>query len=270
MSDFQANESTNDSGELGFKDVFDKVTTGAGVGVQVFDTVGQELGGAVPFLGTALDAYGFCDGLYSMGSAMLAEDGKGLHDDRLYEGAGAVVNNGVSLAGTGLAAALGIMATGTSAAAGTLLGGPLGTAVGGAAGAAAALTIVEGANTAMGVGMAAADGLGALAGHHRGEDAEFSADGITGSLIRGAFGDESLGWGVGSSVSNALGGGVGADIAGGAAGTAANLIAMPLNGIDTVLGGAVNFYDDLTDDDEEESTAWQDFKTSVNPFAGMY
>ncbi len=264
MSDLKTQEQG-----LGFWDVVDSTLTYAGAGLTALDTFGgDKLGGAVPLLGSAIDAYGLAGGLMGMGGAF-SGDGKGLHDDEFYDGAGAVVNNGMSLGMTGLAAGF----TAAGAGAGGLVGsifGPLGTMVGGAGGAMAAAGMVEGANTVIGAGMAAADMAGQATKYAGGDDAEFSADSITGGLLRGTLGDESLGWSAGSAVSNTLGGGVGADVVGGIAGTALNLAALPLNLADTAIGGAVNFGADLYDDDSEESTLWSSVKSAVNPFAGMY
>ena len=129
---------------------------------------------------------------------------------------------------------------------------------------------IEFANTALGLATAGIDAAGLAAWAAGGEDAKFSTDSMIGGMIRGTMGDESLGWDVGASTSAALGGGLGADIVGGVVGTGANLLASPLNVADTVIGGGVNFFADLADNDSDESTAWQDFKTSLNPFAGMY
>lgn len=259
--------------------------TGAGVfntfteGAQALTTVAPDVaewaadvGGATPWVGGALDVLGFGKGLVDMGGALHSADGKGLHDDDFYEGAGAVINNGASLGLTGLGLAVGAGMIGTGGLVGSIFG-PLGTAVGGSAGAtgaAATMAGIEFANTALGLATAGIDAVGLAAWAAGGEDAKFSTDSMIGGMIRGTMGDESLGWDVGASTSAALGGGLGADIVGGVVGTGANLLASPLNVADTVIGGGVNFFADLADNDSDESTAWQDFKTSINPFAGMY
>lgn len=255
-------------------DVVDSIVSMINIGAAGYDAAApflgpiEELSAATPFIGSAADLWGLGNGVADVVGA-LSEGGEGMHDDDFYDGAGSIVNNGVSLAGTGLALGLTAAAGGAGGFVGSIFG-PLGTAIGGAGGAAAAATMVEGANTVVGAGMAGLDALGLGARIMGGRDAAFGADSITGSLIRGTMGDESLGWGVGSSVSSALGGGVGADIAGGVVGTATNLMAAPVNIADTMIGGLVNFGADVMDSDETESTAWQDFKTSINPFAGMY
>jgi hypothetical protein len=268
VSDFE--EKPRDQQQsLGVMDVVDSVMTYAGAALS-FPGV-DEAGGAVPLLGTAIDAYGFASGLAGMGGAFM-EGGQGLHDDGFYDGAGAVVNNGLSLGLTGLAAGV----TAAGAGAGGLVGsifGPIGTGLGsalGLGGATAVAGAIEGLNSTIGMGMAAADMLGQGAGAIGGADAEFSADSITGGLIRGGWGDESMGWSIGSAVSGALGGGTGADVVGGLVGSAANVPLMPLNFLDTAIGGATNFVGDLVDGNDQEDDRWQTFKDSINPFAGMY
>ena len=253
-------------------DVIDSVMTYAGATLAGLDKFGgDELGAAVPILGNLVDAYGFASGVVGMGGAFTG-DGQGLHDDAFYDGAGAVVNNGLSLGLTGLAA--GVEAAGAGA--GGLVGsvfGPIGAGLGsmlGLGGATAVAAGIEGVNSTIGVGMAAADLLGQGAAAIGGADAEFSADSMTGAMIRGTMGDESLGWSVGSAVSGALGGGTGADIVGGLAGTAANVPLLPLNMADTAIGGAMNFVGDFVDGNDQEDDRWQALKDSINPFAGMY
>lgn len=248
------------------------MTTYGGAALSFLDKFGgDELGAAVPFLGNAIDAYGLVSGAVGMGGAFTG-DGKGLHDDAFYDGAGAVANNGLSLGLTGLAAGVGAAGAGAGGLVGSIFG-PIGTGIGSMVGLGSSTAVaagIEGVNSTIGVGMATADLLGQGAGAFGGDDAEFSADSMTGAMIRGTMGDESIGWGVGSAVSGALGGGTGADIAGGLAGCAANLPLLGLNVADTAIGGAVNFAGDLLDDNSAEDDRWQGFKDSINPFAGMY
>jgi hypothetical protein len=108
---------------------------------------------------------------------------------------------------------------------GTILGGAgVGIAAAGTAGAPYGLALAAGEGVADVAGQAAAWGFGKKAG--------FSADNIVGGLARGLAGDRSLG----SSVSNALGGG----FWGGAAGTATNILAAPVNLMSTIGGGIAN------------------------------
>lgn len=252
--------------------VVDNTMTYAGAALTFLDASGlDELGGAVPMLGSAIDLYGLGKGVADMGGAFMG-NGEGLHDDAFYDGAGAVVNNGVSLGLDGLAAGILAASSGAGGAVGSVFG-PVGTALGsalGLGGGAAVAGGIEALNTALGVGMAGADLAGAAAGAIGGDDAAFSADSITGAMLRGTMGDESIGWGVGSMVSGALGGGMAADVVGGIVGSAANVPLMPINVIDTCIGGGMNFVGDLVDGNDKEDDRWQGFKDSINPFAGMY
>jgi len=87
------------------------------------------------------------------------------------------------------------------------------------------------------------DGLGAISGGIE-ADTAFNADSMTGGMLRGMFGDESMG----ADVANSLGGGA----LGWTAGTLANLnpVTMGLNQADTVAGGIVNWAGNMIDSDE--------------------
>lgn len=113
---------------------------------------------------------------------------------------------------------------------GTILGGAgVGIAAAGAAGAPYGLALAAGEGAADVAGQAASWGFGKKAG--------FSADNMVGGLARGMFGDRSMGEGV----SNALGGG----FWGHAAGTATNVLSMPMNLANTVGSGIVNEIGDI-------------------------
>jgi hypothetical protein len=101
------------------------------------------------------------------------------------------------------------------------------------------------------------DSLGGISGAIQ-PDTAFNADSMTGGMIRGMFGDESMG----ADVANALGGGA----LGWTAGTAMNLLptTMMVNQADTVAGGIVNWAGNMFDsDDGVRDDYWGQAKSAV-------
>jgi len=74
-----------------------------------------------------------------------------------------------------------------------------------------------------------------------GDKAEFSPDGIAGGLIRGTFGDKSLGEKARQGVGSVFGHGTAANIAGGVADVAVNTAMLPVNLGNTVGKGLFNY-----------------------------
>lgn len=109
---------------------------------------------------------------------------------------------------------------------------------------------------ALGLGELAVDGLGALSGKVLGEDASFNSAQVVGGAIRGMVGDKSMGWKAGSAVSNALGGGTMANIAGVATGALTNTVAAPINALNTVGGGLVNWVGNALDSTPGKQDYW--------------
>lgn len=129
--------------------------------------------------------------------------------------------------------------------------------VGGSAlgGAGAALSFTP-YGAALGLGELAVDGLGALSGKVLGEDASFNSAQVVGGAIRGMVGDKSLGWQAGSAVSNALGGGFWGNAAGVATGAVTNVAAAPVNALNTVGGGIVNWVGNALDSTPGKQDYW--------------
>ena len=129
--------------------------------------------------------------------------------------------------------------------------------VGGSAlgGAGAALSFTP-YGAALGLGELAVDGLGALSGKVLGEDASFNSAQVVGGAIRGMVGDKSLGWQAGSAVSNALGGGFWGNAAGVATERSPTFAAAPVNALNTVGGGIVNWVGNALDSTPGKRDYW--------------
>ncbi|MFN0252486.1 MAG: hypothetical protein ACKV2T_36755, partial [Kofleriaceae bacterium] len=120
----------------------------------------------------------------------------------------------------------------------------------------AGLYAYPGAGAAFAAYSVGADTLGGLSGSIE-ADTAFSADSITGGLLRGAVGDESIG----GSVADMMGGG----IPGWIAGTAVNMnpYVMGANIADSAAGGIINWAGNMIDDDEVRNDYYGDAKDAA-------
>lgn len=242
--------------------------SGVGTAMHGIDLLGHAAG-AVPALGLAADGARTVMGAEDIWSAY--QKG-GVHSDELWDGVGMVANAGGSAALEGAAFAAPETLCAAGAGIGGLFGGPLGMIVGGELGlegGEAAAVALEATNMAFSGYQVATDLVGGAAGLAFGADAGFDADKVTGGMIRGMAGDESIGWGAGAAVDDALGGG-GLGMAAGVATSAITNVALsPLNLFDTVVGGAVNWVDEATDGNTttEDEDQWSMVKDEMWNFA---